>query len=375
MDLLDDIQFMLSRREDFVLAVILSRQGAAPRSAGTRMILRRDGGTMGSIGGGSLEAEVQRMANEVFHSGAGCTRRFDLTPEETDRIGMICGGRVEILLHLMDSSLDTYPGLYEQLSRELEACGTACLITQIPQDFAPYAELPQILLNRWGSILACAGFQGESSARCERILESVHQASGSLPRCVCIPIGQERFLVERLEASKTVFIFGAGHIARELAPLTKQVGFRTIVLDDRLDFADPQRFINADSVIALSSFDQAFHQLCISCSSYVVILTRGHAHDKTVLRQALQSQAGYIGMIGSRRKRDAIYHALAQEGFSPQDLARVHSPIGLTIGAETPEEIAVSIVAELIQVRSLQGLCSLEGSMEAVVQPECPSRS
>ena len=134
--------------------------------------------------------------------------------------------------------------------------------------------------------------------------------------------------------------------------LTQMVDFRTVVLDDREAFANRERFKTADEILVLSDFIGAFSDLEIDEDSYVVIVTRGHRHDKTVLSQALRTKAGYIGMIGSRRKRDATYGAIIKEGFTPEDLDRVHCPIGLVFCAETPQEIAVSIVAELIDARA-----------------------
>jgi len=130
------------------------------------------------------------------------------------------------------------------------------------------------------------------------------------------------------------------------------VEFRTVVLDDRAEFANRKRFAETDEVIVLENFDNAFGGVVIDPDAYIVIVTRGHSHDKTVLAQALKTDAGYIGMIGSRTKRDTIYRALKQEGFTQTDIDRVHSPIGMDIGAETPEEIAISIVAELVRVRA-----------------------
>ncbi len=151
---------------------------------------------------------------------------------------------------------------------------------------------------------------------------------------------------------KTVYLFGAGHVSREVAVLARRVGFGIIVLDDRVEFASRERFPDADGVTVLETFESAFRDLPVDGNGFIVILTRGHAHDKTVLAGALRTDARYIGMIGSKRKRAAIYAALEDEGFTRADLDRVYSPIGIAIGAETPEEIAVSIVAELIQVRA-----------------------
>ena len=152
---------------------------------------------------------------------------------------------------------------------------------------------------------------------------------------------------------RTVVLFGAGHVSQQVAPLCEKVGFRVMVLDDRVEYANPVRFTGETEIRVLDSFDD-WAGLPIDAGCYIVILTRGHIHDKTVLGLALRTSAGYIGMIGSRRKRDKIYQALQEEGFTQQDINRVYSPIGLDIGAETPEELAVSIVGELIQVRAAE---------------------
>lgn len=155
---------------------------------------------------------------------------------------------------------------------------------------------------------------------------------------------------------KTAHLFGAGHVSRQLARLTRMVGFRTVVLDDREEYANRERFPEADEIRVLDRFENALTGseagISVNPNSFIVILTRGHSHDRTVLAQALGTPAGYIGMIGSRRKRDTIYRALLDEGFTEADLDRVHCPVGIDIGGETPEEIAVSIIAEMIQVRS-----------------------
>lgn len=134
--------------------------------------------------------------------------------------------------------------------------------------------------------------------------------------------------------------------------LTTRVGFRTIVFDDREEFANRHRFSFAHDVCVCPDYQQLFSDCDVNDDSYVVIVTRGHQHDKTVLVQALRTEAGYIGMIGSRTKRDTLFNELLTEGISRDDLKRVFSPIGLPIGAETPEEIAISIVSELVKERA-----------------------
>ncbi len=157
-------------------------------------------------------------------------------------------------------------------------------------------------------------------------------------------------LLEPVFCEPTVYIFGGGHVSEQVAPLAKNVHFKVVVIDDREIFANRERFPEADEVI-VSEFEKCFDRLSIDESSYLVIVTRGHLYDGIVLEQALKSKARYIGMIGSRKKIGTLYQSLTAKGIAKEALGRVHAPIGIEINSETPEEIAVSIVAELIKVR------------------------
>jgi xanthine dehydrogenase accessory factor len=159
-------------------------------------------------------------------------------------------------------------------------------------------------------------------------------------------------MVDRIRKLKTLYCFGGGHVAVPTAHLAVLAGFRVVVIDDRPEFANAERFPEAHNVFVIKDFNNAFEGLEIDEDSFIVIVTRGHQYDRAVLEQALQTSADYIGMISSRRKRDAIYEYLMSQGVKKERLEQVHSPIGIDIGGETPEEIAVSIVAELIKVRS-----------------------
>ncbi len=147
-----------------------------------------------------------------------------------------------------------------------------------------------------------------------------------------------------------VVIFGGGHISLFVSKMSALVGFEVAAIDDRPDFANQERFPEAAEVIA-EDYEIALPKIQVNRSSYIVIVTRGHAYDQEVLEWAINTEARYIGMIGSRRKIQTVYNNLEAKGISPERLQRVHAPIGLDIGALTPEEIAVSIVAEMIQVR------------------------
>ncbi len=163
-----------------------------------------------------------------------------------------------------------------------------------------------------------------------------------------------KVFLETAQPPPTLLIVGAGHIALPLSRMGKELGFKVVVLDDREEFASRERFPEADEV-TVGDFGEVLGRFPITSSTYVVLVTRGHLEDERALRQVIGSGAAYVGMIGSRRRVRAVFDRLVQEGVSHELIGRVRSPIGLEIGAETPEEIAVSILAEVIHARRRGG--------------------
>ena len=161
--------------------------------------------------------------------------------------------------------------------------------------------------------------------------------------------GTLEIFVEPILPQPTLYIFGGGHVSVALARAAHSAGFAIGVVDDREAFANKERFPMAEEIH--TSFDEAFEKLKPNASTYLVIVTRGHKDDLRVLAWAARTQAHYIGMIGSKRKVLSVYKALEKDGHAPEEFERVHAPVGLEIGALTPEEIAISITAELIAVR------------------------
>lgn len=346
---------LLSQGESCVLAAIFSRLGSAPRAAGARMVIRPDGSSLGTIGGGLLEAAVQRAAPEVFAGHSARVMEFSLSGQDAAQMEMICGGEVSVLLEWLDASQPEETAFWRSLAEVEREGRRAWLVTALPA--ANQAGGRAVLQERGLSgernvaVRAVAGAALEAgAAQLGELLQKGAAAKRRSP--ATLSSGGRHWLVEPLGAAGVLYLFGGGHIAQQLAPLAARVGFRTVVIDDREEFARRERFPQAEQVLPVDSFEGVMQDLPVGEDAYLVIVTRGHLHDKSVLAQALRTPARYIGMIGSRHKRDAVYAALRAEGFDDRDLARVNSPIGLPIGAETPEEIAVSIVAELIACRS-----------------------
>jgi len=335
---------LLRGGESIVTATIIRKTGSAPRSGGSRMLVRADGSILGSIGGGRLEAETLQLAAEAFRTRRAVLQSFDLGGADAAGSAMICGGRGEILLDYVDARVAANASLFAEAAEILARGGTAWLLTTFrdPGQGAGHAG-QHGLVRPDGSTIGALEVDPALLARL------VSEGGGRSIRVEAL--ADRRIVVEPLRDGGRVLVFGAGHCAQKLAPLAESVDFRTVVLDDREEFANRTCFPEPTELVRLGAFDR-LPELGIDENSYVVIMTRGHLHDLVVLEQCLGTRAGYIGMIGSPRKRNKIYDVLLQRGFARADLDRVHSPIGIEIEAETPEEIAVSIVGELIRARA-----------------------
>lgn len=335
-----------------VLATIIRQAGSAPRGAGTKFLIMEDGSFFGTIGGGQLEAKTLEAAREVFESGFPVRLKMLLTGKDVAESNMICGGEAEIFLEPL--FLDN-PTQYQVIKKTMEALqkgGKGVLATVVTKERWSKEEAQKIFLGADGEKIGSLKDAPEAEDRIARGMADILQENRTAVLSLKDSEGKDfEVYVEPVLSDPVVYIFGGGHVSGEIVPLARRVGFKVVVVDDRAEFADPKRFPDATEVLEYP-FEGVMERLPISPSAYLVVVTRGHIHDRTVLSQALGTPARYIGMIGSRRKRDMIYKALLEEGFSQGDIDRVHSPIGLAIGAETPEEIAVSIVAELIMVRA-----------------------
>lgn len=308
------------------------------------MVVTDHGRAIGTIGGGLLEARVLDNAKAVLSSKVPLLIPFDMAHSDIAAMNMICGGRLEVLLEAIDPG-SPGAGVYEAWLKADRAPDPGLLLVALRFSGGELESVTHGVLQ--GRQVICGDLDLTPPAL-EALLRD--HAGATSPRTVVC--SNWVVLVEPHLPAETVFVFGAGHVAQPTAQLAKMVGFQVCVVDDRPEFANADRFPDADLIRVVAEFDSALEGFEIGRSGYVVILTRGHLHDRTVLMQALRTEAGYIGMIGSRRKREQVLHSLLEEGFSATDLNRVHSPIGIEIGAESCEEIAVSIVAELVHTRA-----------------------
>jgi len=335
-----------------VLATIIRQAGPSPRGTGAKCLVKDDGSFVGTVGGGILEARTLDQARAVFETRLPARLHFSLNGTDVAETDMLCGGQVEGFLEPVAASDPACVSLFQGVGEDLRKGQRGLLITLIVPERWQHGDKPKLFLRKNGEIFgSLPGAQAIETAVSQELKRLMGERHLSIFEMTDDAGRGVEVLLEPVAAKSLLFVFGAGHVSMQIVPLAARVGFQVVVIDDRGVFADPRRFPEAAEVRCIP-FEGVMERLTVDGASFVVIVTRGHMGDKAVLAQALKTEVRYIGMIGSRKKRDLIYQALLAEGFTQQDLDRVHSPIGIEIGAETPAEIAVSIVAELIQVRA-----------------------
>lgn len=290
-----------------VLATIVQVKGSTPREVGAKMVIRPDGTLIGTIGGGAGEGRVIYQALQVFLTGEKQWVEVDLTGVAHRETQGVCGGKMSVWLERWQD--DAALALVNSIVESLESGRSFLLITPLVQDRSPYLQLtPNPDLE------PALNFQ------------------------------------EVLTAPPTLLIIGAGHCAVPLAQVAHLAGFQVIVQDDRPEFAHADRFPTAIRVF-VGTIAEVLQGLDDITHLYVALVTRGYQQDLAALRILVHHPLNYLGMIGSEKRVRTVYQALQQEGIPPEAVQHIHAPIGLDIGALTPEEIAISIGAELIKVR------------------------
>ncbi|MGH7814913.1 MAG: XdhC family protein [Candidatus Binataceae bacterium] len=347
---------ILERGESFALATVIGVRGSTPREIGAKMIVHR-GGQSGTIGGGCGEAEVFRKA-KVILEGEGMARsaEVDLTGDfDQDEIGA-CGGVMEVFIDLWTPAggLDIARRIADAAARGVRAA----LLTAIdPGPRAEAAPGAHAFIEPDAGIAAPAGFPAAALEALAALIKAGNPIllelddRGALAPATRTVLGNGmRLFADPVAGAQRLIIAGAGHIAAPLCAMAAAAGFRVTVIDDRAAFANRARFPEAAEII-VAPFGSAIESLTLDSRTALVSVTRGHSFDETAVRAALLQPCGFVGMIGSRRRAAAVIERLAKAGVPAARLADLHAPLGVAIGAETPGEIAVSIIAEIIRER------------------------
>jgi xanthine dehydrogenase accessory factor len=336
----EEIERLVENGDSLATATVVRTQGSTPREVGAKMVVRPSGETTGTIGGGCGEAEVWQAAMDALKDGRRRTMTLDLTGDISLDTEMVCGGVMEVFVDLWGSE-DL--GLLQAANVSMQRSGRFAVATALTTDESRGHRL--ILLD--GEPVGSLGDEDLDALVTPVGLEALREG---VSRTVPGTEVQPSVFVEVQVKPPAMLIAGAGHIAVPLARLGTMLGFRVVVVDDRPMFANEERFPDADEVIA-APFGETLANYPFDDQTYVTIMTRGHAHDLECLLEVIDKPVAYIGMIGSRRRVKGVLDIVREKGHSEELLARAHAPIGLDIGARTPEEIAVSVMAEVVQAR------------------------
>ncbi len=323
---------LLGEGKDLVLVTVIASSGATPRGAGARMLVADTGRVCGTIGGGAVEYRSEQIAAVMLREKRSGEHDFSLTRDDVQNLGMICGGAVNVFFRYLPAGDPETCALAGQAEELFRKGADLWLLSDIG------AEGRLGLYTRETGYIgfdAPAWLSAELGRRPKRIIRD----------------GRDIY-AEQICSSGRVYVFGCGHVAQELVPVLSHVGFRCVAMDDRPEFARRELFPSAEDVM-LIDFARISDFVSLTAEDYACVMTRGHAFDAVVQAQMLRTPACYIGVIGSAHKKAGVFQKLREEyGFTDADFARITSPIGLNIRAETPEEIAVSIAAQLIELRA-----------------------
>lgn len=332
-----------SQGKPFVLASVVGTKGSTPQKVGAKLLVRYDGSILGTLGGGCVEAEAWQEAMAAMKAGDPVLRDFVLTQELAAESGLVCGGTMEIFIDPAWTRPE-FPGVAKEILAALEGQGRVVLATRLPDPGAPRGTW--FLIRESGSTEGSLGsdeLARLASRTSGKVLESDRAALLTLSSGV-------RLYLEPYQVPPTLFVVGCGHVGKAVGTLGKFVGFRVVVVDDRAQFANREHFPDADEIL-VGDMLETLRAYPIHYNTYIVIATRGHKLDYQATREAARSRARYVGLVGSKRKTILVYRQLFADGLSEEQIKGIRAPVGLDLGARSPEEIAVSIIAEILALR------------------------
>ena len=336
----------LGQGRSAVVATVVRTKGSTPQKPGAKLLVRQDGSGVGTLGGGCVEGDIWFAARELLGRGGPAQHReYQLNEDLAAEDGLVCGGTMYFLIDPVYRP-DEMLGWAGEIGRAYEGGGAVALASMVRPAAPGAAPGAKLLVRQDGSTegtLGSADLDRDAASRAVELM--VHGRS----EYVAAECGSEYF-IEAYTTPPRLVLAGGGHVSKSIAPLAASLGFHVYVTDDREEFANPERFPEAVATIAARP-EEAIPELPVTPNTFIVIATRGHRYDNVALAAAAATPARYVGLLGSRRKTIMIYEDLLGMGVSPQRLRELRSPIGLDISARTPDEIAVSVVAEMLMFR------------------------
>ena len=329
-----------------VLATVVRTKGSTPQKAGAMLLVRQDGTGVGTLGGGCVEGDIWFAAKEILRLNGGAEfKDYYLNEDIAARDGLVCGGTMYFYLEPLRDQKDFITVGNEILEAYDGGQPVSLATVDNAVDGAP-ALGSKLLLRSDGTVSGSFG-NAEFDAQVIEVSRKVADIGSN--ESFNLSDGTEVF-VDGFTTPPTLVMVGGGHVGKATADLAYSLGYRVYLVDDRPEFCNEERFPYAEERV-IETYDKWTDHLDLNVNSFVVVATRGHRFDDMALESALKTRARYIGVLGSRRKTIMIYRRLLQQGVPLERIKEVYAPIGLNIGAVEPEELAVSIMSEIIMVR------------------------
>ena len=368
-ELFEQFASVEAARRPAALATLVAAAGATPKKAGATMWIAEDGGLLGSVTiGGCVDTRVIERAEGVIATGRPELLRMTLGDEDAWELGLTCGGEVDVLVQRVDpANADDPSAKAYAAARAAYTAGRASMVVArldggrerlaVDENGSTTGTLGEHVLDALASELALKRLAGAQISGVERVTHGESETP---------------LFFERLAPPETVIIYGASHVAMSLAIFARELGMRTIIVDGRERMATKTRFPTADEIhVGMPS--EIAEELRPTKRSYIVLLAHDYKYELPVLREVLRGDAGYIGMLGSRRRGESIRSMLREEGFTTTELSRLRTPIGLAIGAKSAAEIALAIAAEIVSVREGRSIANEIAPNVAAAQQARPA--
>ena len=338
---------LLGKGDPFVVATVVRTKGSTPQKPGAKLLVRADGSGVGTLGGGCVEGDIWFAAKELMKSGGPAQHQDYLLNEDlAAEDGLVCGGTMYFLIDpvYQPDPQFSFAGEIEKAYQGGPAVALATVVKSA--DGAPASIGAKLFMREDGATEGTLGSEAADGRAVKKARELMVHGNNEY---VTDEDGAEYFL-EAYTTPPQLVLCGGGHVSKAIAPLAKSLGFRVFVTDDREEFANSDRFPEAD-ILAASKPQDALPELPINANSFIIIATRGHRYDNVALAAAALTPARYVGLLGSKRKTILIYEDLMRTGIPIERIREIRSPVGLDIHARTPNEIAVSIISEILMFR------------------------
>lgn len=345
-DLIDHLEPSLSDETAIAVATLVSATGSTSKKVGTKMIIGESGRLLGGVTiGGCVDAQVVEAADALLETGGRRVLSISLDDDEAWEIGLTCGGTVDVLIEHVDVRDDQHPvASAHATARALLAHDEGAVIVT-PLD----GRTAALVVSESGKSYGTLG-DASLDAAAASVAHDVFKTSSRID-AVEVSGTSHRLFFDRQAPPTTIVIVGAGQIAMSLTRMARELEVRTIVVDGRERYATRNRFPDADE-IRVGMPSEILATIAPSKRTAVVLIAHDYKYELPALRALLRSPVGYLGMLGSKKRGEAVRALLREEGFNDDELARIHTPIGLDIGGKSPPEVALSILAELVAVRS-----------------------